>query len=141
MSREETGSHTAQNSSSVQGKYSGTYKHMCSTFRVCASFIMGVNSMTRHKTLRESRPYSSALKLFSLPAAVNSIIIYTSRADEGVYIHSGTTPLAVSSTQIQTHTLIHKCWSPLRCQRSAYGLVEPLFSRAHILLRGGLLLL
>lgn len=60
--------------------------------------------MTRHKTLRELCPYSSALKLFSLPAAVNSIIIYITIAYEDVYIHWESTTLAVSSTQIQTHT-------------------------------------
>ena len=89
---------------------------------------MGVNCMTGHKTLRESCPYSSALRLFSLPAAVNSIIIYIANAYDGVCIHGESTTLAVS-TQIQTH----KRWSPLRCQRSAHGLVEPLFRRAHIL--------
>lgn len=133
MSRAETGSHTRQKIQLIpRNAYWHLQTHVQHIENTCF-FIMDVNSMTKHKTLRESCPYSSGLRLFSLPAAVNSIIIYITIAYEGVCIHRECTTLTVCSTQIQTHTLIHNRWSPLRCQQSAHGLVEPLFRRAHIL--------
>lgn len=129
MSRAETGSHTRQKIQLIpRNAYWHLQTHVQHIEDTC-SFIMDVNSMTRHKTLRESCPYSSGLRLFSLPAAVNSIIIYITIAYEGVCIHRECTTLAHKFK----HTLIHNRWSPLRCQQSAHGLVEPLFRRAHIL--------
>lgn len=84
MSRAEIGSHKMQ--LNPRKACSHLHTHVQRIENAC-SFIMGVNSMTGRKTLRESCPYSSALKLFSLPAAVNSIIIYITNAYEGVYIH------------------------------------------------------
>lgn len=96
--------------------------------------------MTRHKTLRESCPYSSGLRLFSLPAAVNSIIIYITIAYEGVCIHRECTTLAVCSTQIQTHThtqpLVSFEMSAI-CSRFGGAIVQ----KGSYSLTGGLLLL
>ena len=105
------------------------------------SFIRRVNSMTRHETLRESCPHSSALKLFSLPAAVNSIIIYITIADEGVCAYSGeSTTVAVGGTQIQTHTRTQPLVSfemSAICSRFGGAIVQ----KGSYSLTGGLLLL
>lgn len=87
MEEVDTSTHDADTHNIIRRHLQSQTHTVCSALQM-HTHMMGVNSVTRHQTLKESCPYLNALRLFSLAAAENNIIIYISSGYDNVSTRS-----------------------------------------------------
>lgn len=138
MSRAKTGSHTRLKIRIIPRKAHRHLQMHVQHIENACSFIKGVNSMTRHKTLRECCPYSQCPSAVFTPCCRKQHHYLYHHCLWGC-VHILRT-LAVSNTQIQTHTHTQPLVSfEMSAICSQFG--EAIVPKGSYSLTGGLLLL